>query len=41
LLAISGVLTLAIAWRVGLTAEDRQELMSAASRLVYWRVQQT
>ena len=33
LLAISAVLTLAIAWRVGLTAEDRQEIMSAASRL--------
>jgi O-antigen/teichoic acid export membrane protein len=41
LLAISAVLTLGIAWRVGLTADDRQELMSAASRLVYWRVQQT
>ena len=41
LLAIAAVLTLAIAWRVGLTADDRQQLMSAASRLLYWRVQQT
>lgn len=41
LIAIAAVLTLAIAWRVGLTADDRRELISTASRLVYWRVQQT
>jgi O-antigen/teichoic acid export membrane protein len=41
LLAAWVCLTLAIAWRIGLTAEDRQGLINGASRLVYWRVQQT
>lgn len=41
LLALWGSLTVAIAWRIGLTAEDRRELINASSRLLYWRVQQT
>ena len=41
LLAAWALLTLAIAWRIGLTAEDRQELINGASRLLYWRVQHT
>lgn len=41
LLAIWAILTLAIAWRIGLTAADRQEVIHAASRLLYWRVEQT
>ena len=41
LLALWGALTLAIAWRIGLTLEDRREVINTVSRLVYWRVQQT
>jgi O-antigen/teichoic acid export membrane protein len=41
LLAAWAVFTLAIAWRIGLTADDRQELITGTSRLLYSRVQQT
>jgi O-antigen/teichoic acid export membrane protein len=41
LLATWAILTLAIAWRVGLTPEERQSFLAALSRLVYWRVEQT
>jgi O-antigen/teichoic acid export membrane protein len=41
LLATWALLTLAIAWRIGLTADDRRELIHGASRLLYWRVQHT
>jgi O-antigen/teichoic acid export membrane protein len=41
LLVLWAVLTVAIAWQIGLTSEDRQTLISAASRLLYYRVQQT
>lgn len=40
-LATGTILTLAIAWRIGLTPEDRQGLINGAARLLYWRVQQT
>jgi O-antigen/teichoic acid export membrane protein len=41
LLATWAILTVAIAWAIGLTPEDRHDLISAANRLLYWRVQQT
>jgi O-antigen/teichoic acid export membrane protein len=37
LLAIWVVLSLSVAWQIGLTREDRQGFMSALSRLLYWR----
>jgi O-antigen/teichoic acid export membrane protein len=36
-----GILTSAIAWRIGLTAEDRQWLISSLNRLLYWRLEKT
>jgi O-antigen/teichoic acid export membrane protein len=41
LLATWAILTLAIAWGIGLTPEDRRDLIRAANRLVYLRFQQT
>jgi O-antigen/teichoic acid export membrane protein len=35
------ILTSAIAWRIALTPEERQGVMGALSRLVYWRLEQT
>lgn len=37
LLAVWGSLTVAFAWRIGLTAEERQGLIHAFTRLLYWR----
>jgi hypothetical protein len=37
LLALWAVLSLSVAWQIGLTREDRQGFMSALSRLLYWR----
>ena len=37
LLAIWVVLSLFVAWQIGLTREDRRAFMSALSRLPYWR----
>jgi O-antigen/teichoic acid export membrane protein len=37
ILAIWAVLTLALAWWVGLSAEDRQLGKAAVTRLLYWR----
>ena len=41
LLALWAVLTLAIAWQVGLTLEDRHSVVGGASRLLYWRLEKT
>jgi O-antigen/teichoic acid export membrane protein len=41
LLAAWAILTLAIAWGIGLTPGDRRGLINTAARLLYWRVQQT
>ena len=41
ILAIWAIATAVIAWRVVLTAADRQELQAALQRLVYWRLQRT
>jgi O-antigen/teichoic acid export membrane protein len=41
ILAIWAVATAVIAWRVVLTAEDRQELGSFLRRLLYWRAERT
>jgi O-antigen/teichoic acid export membrane protein len=35
------VLTLAIAWMIGLTADERDQFKSVLNRLLYWRVEQT
>ena len=35
------ILTSAIAWRIALTPEERQGVIGALSRLVYWRLEQT
>jgi O-antigen/teichoic acid export membrane protein len=40
-LATCVILTLAIAWRIGLTRGERQGIRGALSRLVYWRLEQT
>ena len=40
-LALWAAVTSAIAWRVVLTAEDRQEFGSFLNRLIYWRVERT
>jgi O-antigen/teichoic acid export membrane protein len=40
-LVIWAALTLAIAWRIGLTSEDRAALMSTTNRLLYWRPEET
>ena len=41
LLALWLLLTLVIAWRIGLTAEDRRGFIDGASRLLYLRLQKT
>jgi len=41
LLALWAVLTLAIIWQVGLTSEDRHSVINGASRLRYWRLENT
>jgi O-antigen/teichoic acid export membrane protein len=38
-LAIWLIATVAISWRLALTAEDRRELQGAVRRLVYWRLE--
>jgi hypothetical protein len=37
ILAIWAVLTLALTWWVGLSAEDRRLAEAAVTRLLYWR----
>jgi O-antigen/teichoic acid export membrane protein len=41
LLGTWAVLTLAIAWEIGLTPDDRRDAIKAGARLLYWRVPQT
>jgi O-antigen/teichoic acid export membrane protein len=41
ILVIWAAVTALIAWRVALTAEDRQELGSVFRRLLYWRTERT
>ena len=40
-LIVGFVLTIAIAWTIGLTADERAQSKKVLSRLLYWRVEQT
>jgi O-antigen/teichoic acid export membrane protein len=40
-LIVGFVLTIAIAWTIGLTADERAQSKRVLSRLLYWRVEQT
>jgi hypothetical protein len=40
-LVVWAILTLGIAWQVGLTAEDRKALIHTTSRLLYWLPEKT